>query len=73
VGVHCGELQYSGKETVLTVERTFQEFRYSLLLPCDFNFVCHGICYNVESCNCNIYISEVGFTVCVSLRSAVDL
>lgn len=71
--VHCGELQCSSLETVLTVERTFQEFKYSLLLPCDLNFVYHVICYNVESCNCNIYISEVGFTVYVSLRSAIDL
>lgn len=60
-------------ETVLTVERTFQEFMYSLLLPCDFNFMCHVICYNVESCNYNIYISEVGFSVYVSLRSVNDL
>lgn len=61
--VHCGELQCSSLETVLTVERAFQEFKYSLLLPCDFNFVYRVICYNVESCNYNIYISEVGFTV----------
>lgn len=71
--VHCGELQCSSLETVLMVERTFQEFSYSLLLPCDFNFMCHVICCNVESCNCTIYISEVGITVYVSLRSAVDL
>jgi hypothetical protein len=73
VDIHCGELQCSSLETVLTVERTFQEFKCSLLLPCDFNFMCHVICYNVESCNCNIYISEVGFTVYVSLMSAIDL
>jgi hypothetical protein len=58
---------------LLTVERTFQEFKCSLLLPCDFNFVCHVISYNVESCNCNIYISGVGFTFYVLLRSAIDL